>query len=176
VRLATDPAARRPDVGIRPWSESDLDLLQRLLGDPAMTKHIGGPETPEAIRVRHRRYLDSDDLAEGLFAIVVGPEETAVGWVGFWNASWQGEDVLECGWHVLVEFQGQGVATAGTALMIDRARAARTRRSLHAFPSVDNAASNRLCGTLGFTSLGEVEVEYPRGHMMRGNDWCLDLW
>jgi len=41
------------DVDIRPWSDGDLPLLERLMGDPAMTEHLGGPETPEKIRERH---------------------------------------------------------------------------------------------------------------------------
>ena len=165
----------RSDVRIRPWAEGDLQLLLGLLGDPAMTVHIGGPETPDAIRAGHRRYLDSDDPSQDLFAILVGPDETAVGWVGHWRTSWQGEDVLECGWHVLLEFQGRGVATAGTALMVQKARAAKTHRFMHAFPSVDNASSNALCRTLGFTLLGEVDVEYPPGSIMHSNDWRLAL-
>lgn len=162
------------EVGIRPWREGDLELLQALLGDPAMTLHIGGPETPDAIRARHRRYLEGQDR-DGLFAIVVGPEARAAGWVGYWRTTWQNEDVWECGWHVLREYQGMGAATAGTRLMIERLRFEGPPRFLHAFPSVDNAPSNALCRTLGFTLLGEVEVEYPKGSLMRSNDWRLDL-
>ena len=40
------------DISLRRWSKNDLPLLEGLLGDPAMTKHIGGPETPEKIRAR----------------------------------------------------------------------------------------------------------------------------
>ncbi len=39
----------------------------------------------------------------------------------------------------------------------------------------DNAASNALCRTLGFTLLGPVDVEYPKGSVMHSYDWCLDL-
>lgn len=167
--------AHRSDVDIRPWSADDLGLLERLLGDPLMTEHIGGPETPDAIRARHQRYLDSDESIGGVFALVAGVERTAAGWVGHWHTSWQGEDVWECGWSVLPEFQGRGVATAGTALMIERAREAGTRRFLHAFPSTANVPSNSLCRTLDFAQLGEVDVEYPPGSVMHANDWCLDL-
>jgi RimJ/RimL family protein N-acetyltransferase len=165
----------RSDVGIRPWSAGDLELLQRLLGDPAMTEHIGGPETPEAIRARHQRYVDPDESVGGVFAVVARADGAARGWVGYWETSWCGEDVWECGWSVLPEFQGQGVATAGTALMIERARKAGTRRFLHAFPSTANKPSNALCRALGFALLGEVDVEYPPGSVMHANDWCLDL-
>jgi hypothetical protein len=44
------------DIGLRPWAGGDYDLLARLLGGPAMTEHLGGPETPEQLRRRHQRY------------------------------------------------------------------------------------------------------------------------
>lgn len=162
-------------VGIRPWSAGDLSLLERLLGDPAMMEHLGGPDTRDAIRARHERYLGFDGSSEGVFAIVVGSDETPAGWIGYWTTSWHDEDVWECGWHVLPERQSRGVATAAAVLAIEHARARGGCRWMHAFPAVDNVASNALCRRLGFTSLGEVDVEYPVGHMMHSNDWCLDL-
>ena len=40
---------------------------------------------------------------------------------------------------------------------------------------MDNVASNVLCRRLGFELLGEEDVEYPKGGMMRSNAWRLDL-
>ena len=40
------------EIDIRPWSDDDLWLEQRLMGDPAMTIYLGGPETPEKILSR----------------------------------------------------------------------------------------------------------------------------
>ena len=177
---ARDPAADEGhratvDVRIRPYAEGDLPLLERLLGDSAMTVHLGGPESLEAIGARHRRYLDSDGLREGLFTVLAGPEDVAVGWVGYWAETPCGADVCECGWHVLPEFQRRGVATAAVSLVLERMRARDECRYVHAFPAVGNAASNALCRRLGFEFLGKVDVEYPRGSMMRSNDWRLDL-
>ena len=171
----TTPTAH-PAVALRPWAEGDLWLLHRLLGEPEMMRFLGGPESPEAIEARHRRYLTSDPATNGLFAIVAGPEAAPVGWTGFWESEWDGHLVWECGWNVLPEAQGRGVATAAAALMIAEARGRRRHRWLVAFPSVDNAPSNALCRALGLEWRGEVEVEYPKGHLMRSNDWRLDLW
>lgn len=166
----------RDEVSIRPWAAGDLELLERLLGDPETMVHLGGPESLEAIRVRHERYLRSGDADGGLFAVVAGPGRTAVGWVGYWESRWSDDAVWECGWHVLPGFQHRGVATAATVLMLERVRWRRRRhRFLHAFPSVGNPASNALCERLGFEKRGEVEVEYPKGTMMRSNDWRIDL-
>jgi RimJ/RimL family protein N-acetyltransferase len=59
--------------------------------------------------------------------------------------------------------------------VVDRARAARKHRDLHAFPSVDNGASNAVCRKAGFALLRERDFEYPPGHLLRTNDWRLDL-
>jgi RimJ/RimL family protein N-acetyltransferase len=76
---------------------------------------------------------------------------------------------------VLPEFQGRGVATRATAAVVERARAEWKHRFIHAFPSVDNPPSNAVCRKVGFTHQEEVEFEYPPGHLMRCNDWRLDL-
>jgi RimJ/RimL family protein N-acetyltransferase len=79
------------------------------------------------------------------------------------------------GWSVLPAFQGRGVAVAGTVKAIASARAEQTRRYLHAFPSVSNAASNAICRKVGFALVEACDFEYPPGHVMRCNDWRLDL-
>ena len=48
------------EVDIRPWSESDLGLLERLLGDPSMMAHLVGRESLEKIRERHARQFRSN--------------------------------------------------------------------------------------------------------------------
>jgi RimJ/RimL family protein N-acetyltransferase len=144
------------------------------MGDPAMTIHLGGPESPAKIRERHERYCRGSGK-DRMFAIIVGPAHQAAGSVGYWERVWQGHPVWETGWSVLPEFQGQGVATRATAAVVERARAEGSHQFIHAFPSVDNGPSNSICRKLGFTLREEVEFEYPPGHLMRCNDWRLDL-
>ncbi len=162
-------------VSLRPWAQGDHALLPRLLGDPGMTRYLGGPETPEFIRAREERYLVADPEKNGLFAIIAGPDAKPVGWVGYWESKWRGEAVWECGWNVVPEAQGRGIATQAAALMVTDVRRRGTHRCLVAFPSVDNAASNVLCRRLGFELLGEEDVEYPKGRMVRSNAWRLAL-
>jgi RimJ/RimL family protein N-acetyltransferase len=163
------------EVDIRPWEEGDLSLQERLLGDPAMTIYIGGPETPEKIRERHERYLRSSDKGQ-MFVIVVGLERVAAGSIGYWEKEWRGQQVWETGWFVLPEFQGKGIATRATAIVAERARAEKEHRFMQAFPSVDNKPSNAICRKAGFTLLEAIEFEYPPGHFMVCNDWRLDLF
>src|SRR5439155_7967617 len=110
-----------------------------------------------------------------MFKIVDEATGEAVGSVGYWDQTRGGDDIYEMGWFVIPEYQGRGVASAATSLAIDRMRAERKHESVHAFPSIENDASNALCKKLGFTFVKEVHFEYPPGHYMRGNDWRLDL-
>jgi RimJ/RimL family protein N-acetyltransferase len=160
-------------VRIETWGEGDLPLLQQLMGDPAMTEHLGGPESPEKIVERHARYRRS---ANRMFKIVDEATGEAVGSVGYWEREWRDQLVFEIGWSVLPAFQGRGIAGVATAQAIAAAAAERRHRFVHAFPSVENAASNAICRKLGFTLLGEIDFPARRGGFVRCNDWRLDLF
>ena len=160
-------------VRIEPWGEGDLPLLEKLMGDPAMTEHLGGPESPEKIRERQSRY---ETPGSGMFKIVDETTGEPAGSVGYWERDWRDRLVYEAGWSVLPAFQGRGLARLATAQVVALARAERKHRFLHAFPSIDNAPSNAICRRLGFTLVDEREFEYPPGRLMRCNDWRLDLF
>jgi RimJ/RimL family protein N-acetyltransferase len=162
------------DVHLQPWSEEDLPLLEKLLGDPEMMEYLGGPESPEQILRRHRRYValwESD--TDRMFKVVWGSE--AVGSVGYWRKSWHERLIYETGWLILPAYQGKGIATKATAAAIEQAGQEAKFPFMHAFPSVENDASNAICRKLGFTLLETSKVEYPPGHSMTVNDWRLDL-
>jgi RimJ/RimL family protein N-acetyltransferase len=171
VGRVTTPVA----IELVPWGEGDLPLLRKLLGDPEMTRFLGGPESEEKLVERQARYERLDGRTGRLFNILVAECGEAAGWVGYWEKDWRDQQVYETGWMVLPGFQGRGIAVAATAEAISRTRAEQRHRSLHAFPSVENAASNAICRKLGFTLLEECEFEYPEGNLMRCNDWRLDL-
>ncbi|WP_025848075.1 GNAT family N-acetyltransferase [Paenibacillus ehimensis] len=162
-------------VRIEPWAEADLDLLYRL-NTREMLEHLGGPETEERLLARHKRYVEIERKGTGrMFGIVLLPSHEAVGNIGYWERSWQGETVYETGWGVLPAYQGKGIATMAAAAAITSAKAERKHRYMHAFPSVDNPASNAICRKLGFLFVAECSIEYPPGSTMRCNDWRLDL-
>ncbi|HWI71678.1 MAG TPA: GNAT family N-acetyltransferase [Baekduia sp.] len=164
-------------VHLRPWGPADRDLLATLNSDPVQMEHVGGAETAAKIAERQERYArDPHQLV-----IVAGGE--SAGWVGFWEREWrdeQGADelVYEIGWSVLPAFQGRGLATRGTLLAVEVAREAGGAGAIHAFPGVDNAASNAVCRRAGFT-LSEagraITFDYPPGSTIVCNDWRLTL-
>jgi RimJ/RimL family protein N-acetyltransferase len=177
---------KAPHVRLEPWSDADLGLL-RALNAPELMVHLGGPESDEQLLVRHRRYvaLSSESPRRGrLFRIVLLPDgergpasglARSVGTVGYWENVWDGQEIYESGWGLLAPFQGRGIATAAARLAAGQARAQRSHRFLHAFPSVANPSSNAVCRGAGYALRGECAFEYPPGNVLRCNDWYLDL-
>jgi RimJ/RimL family protein N-acetyltransferase len=161
-------------VTLETWGRADLPLLERLMGDPQMTEHLGGPESPDKLRERQARYerLEGSDR---MFKIVDVASGAGVGSVGFWTKTWRDDEVYEIGWMVVPEFQGRGVAVQATAQAIEFARGDDEHRFMHAFPNINNAPSNAICGKLGFELLEACQFEFPKGHFMTCNDWRLDL-
>ena len=166
---------RHDDAGgvrLVPWSEGDFWLLRRI-NSPRMTEFLGGPETEEELVARHRRYLE---VGEGqMCRITLADTGESVGSIGYWAHEWEGDTVWETGWQVLPEFQGRGLAVRAARTVVDMVRNTGTHRYLHALPRVDNAASNAVCRKAGFTLLGEMSVEYPKGQWSMSNNWRLDL-
>jgi RimJ/RimL family protein N-acetyltransferase len=161
-------------VTLEPWGAGDLPLLERLMGDPRMTGHLGGPEGPDKLRERQARY-EGLEGGDRMFKIIDVPTGSGVGSVGFWTKEWHDVLVYEIGWMVVPEFQGRGIAVTATGQAIELARHDNGHRFMHAFPSFDNAPSNAICRKLGFELIEACEFEFPKGHFMTCNDWRLDL-
>jgi len=72
---------------IEPWGDGDLPMLERLLGDPAMMAHLGGPESPERIAKRQAEYRQPGSRQ---YRIVDPNTGEGAGWVGYWHREWRG--------------------------------------------------------------------------------------
>jgi Acetyltransferase (GNAT) domain len=98
--------AKGAGVRLEPWGKDDLPLVRRLMGDPAMTEHLGGPESEVKLVERQARYERVEDEGTGrMFRIVDEATGDAAGSVGFWAKDWRDQQVYEIGWSVLPEFQ-----------------------------------------------------------------------
>jgi RimJ/RimL family protein N-acetyltransferase len=165
---------RTPAIRLEAWAQEDLSLL-RATNSPEMTDHLGGPETDSQVLDRHRRYLDLTDPRAGQMLAVVMPDGRRAGVIGYWERPWRDGLTYETGWSVLPVFQGQGIATAAARAVAVLAGAQRRHGHLHAFPAVDHPASNAICRKAGFALVGEADIEYPPGSVMRCHEWRLAL-
>ena len=161
-----------PSVELRPYSEEDLLLLRRN-NAPEMMEYLGGPETEEKLLDRHQRYINLQ--AGKAYMYVIWVEDEPTGMIGYWEHESKDGLVWEAGWSILPEYQGRGIALAATLALVEKARAEGIHRFMHAYPRVENIASNALCRNAGFELVEESDFEYPPGNPIRCNDWQIDL-
>lgn len=160
-------------IELVPFTDADFWLTEAFEGDPAMMVHLGGPTPKEQLRARHERRLGRVARGDWWFKIVV--DGAGAGGVGIWRREDDGPAYSEMGWMVIPAFQGRGMATAAGRMVLSRARAERRfGPELRAYPNVANAASNAICRALGFTRVGERDLEF-NGRPLRAADWRLSL-
>lgn len=162
------------DLRLEPWSDDDLELELRA-NTPEMKEFLGGEEPFDAVVARHARFLELPVTGAGQMFRIALPDAPGVGSVGYWEREWHGRQVYEMGWHVLSEYQGRGLASAAVRLAADHAALHGSHRYAHAYPKVANGPSNGVCRKAGFTLLGEIDFEYPKGTPIRCNDWRREL-
>jgi len=153
----------------------DVETYVRMRCDPVMMAELGGPQPREGIEAKVARDVASVERDESWNKMIVPDEaepRVVAGNVGLWQHDEDGERLSEIGWMVLPEFQGRGLASRAAAAMLDLARADGRWGLVHAFPGAANAASNGVCRKLGFTLLGETEVEFA-GRILRTNHWTI---
>lgn len=159
-------------IALTLWGPDDLAVLERS-NTPAMTQHLGGPETAEQLRDRQARYLRLNASGEAqMYRIDL--DGVAVGGIGFWRVDHDGEAAYETGWSVETAAQGRGIAREALHRIIGLARARGDRRLLVAYPGADNPASNALCRGAGFVR-GRTFTEPWRGGELTVTAWVLDL-
>jgi hypothetical protein len=72
-------------VRLEPWGDGDLPLVQRLMGDPTMAEHLGGPESPEKLVDRQHRYEQLVGSGRGRMLKIVDEAGAAARAVGYWE-------------------------------------------------------------------------------------------
>lgn len=97
IRQGDAVVQRNPvTIQLAPWSECDLPLLERIMGDPVMMTYLGGPETLEQIAERQKRYERLTESGTGaMFAIVDVTSGEKVGSVGYWERATDSDVVYE---------------------------------------------------------------------------------
>lgn len=151
----------------REMTAADLDDMAALLSDPAVMTFYPAPKTRDEaaawIEWNRRNYAQH---GYGLWIV----ETRAGDFVGDCGLTWQevdGVPLLEVGYHVRTELQGNGLATEAAAACRDFARehighTGHTGRTGHtgvadlvAIIHPDNRASERVAQKIGMARVGE---------------------
>jgi RimJ/RimL family protein N-acetyltransferase len=164
-------------VLLRDVDPGDVEAYVRMRCDPAMMAELGGPLPRDGIEAKVEtdvRKTRADDYWVSMIVPDAATLEVVAGSVGLWSHE-DGPDkgLSEIGWMVLPEFQGHGYAKRAVRAMLQRARVDGRWGVVHAFPGVTNAASNALCRSVGFTLVGERNVEFA-DRELRTNHWRID--
>jgi len=155
---------------LRAYTDADFALTEALETDPAVMHELGGPVPRERLPEVHRLRLADP----WWFVIAEEPGGPAVGTIGVWDATHDGEAIHEAGWMVLPARQGRGIASRALAMLVERARTEPRFSVIHAFPPLTNAPSNALCRKSGFVLRGETDVVFA-GRPLHCNHWALAL-
>ncbi|WDZ85397.1 GNAT family N-acetyltransferase [Micromonospora cathayae] len=184
---------------LRDVEMGDGPAYVRMRCDPEIMAHLGGPFSRDRAEAQVARDVDLVASGNALIKMIVvdspkpkpkpetGPEpetepesqpepesETVAGTVTLWRHEVNGSAGAEIGWLVLPAYQGRGLARRAVSTLLGEARRDGRWGVVHAFPGVDNTASNRLCRTLGFTLVGVRDTPF-RDQVFRTNHWTIDL-
>ena len=160
---------------LRQVEPDDVEAYVRMRCDPEMMAELGGPLPRDGIEDKVKRDVASARAGHAWIEMIVPDEdrpEIVAGNVVIW-AHADEEALSEIGWMVLPEFQGRGLAKQAVRAILARARDQGRWGLVHAFPGVTNGPSNGLCRSVGFTLVGEREVEFA-GRKIRSNHWRID--
>jgi RimJ/RimL family protein N-acetyltransferase len=156
-----------------PYTEADFELTVALDGDDVVMRDLGGAVPAGRLPAVHERRLHPPP-GDRYYAVRSGRSDRTVGLVGLWRTPWEGASVPEAGVLVRREYVGTGVGVRALRALFDLLVAEGVTEPVHAFIAFDNAPSNTLARRMGFTLLGECEVEYE-GRPLRSNHWVLEL-
>ena len=147
---------------MRAFRRDDLDALARMLGNPVVTKYLGG--VPETREQSWRKLLMCAGqwalLGLGYWAVETRADGQFVGQLGFgiFERALDEElaEVPEMGWIFSPDVHGQGIALEAGQAAMAWLTATRGAGPTWAIISPDNKASLKLAARLGFTHRSET--------------------
>ncbi|MFF4219365.1 GNAT family N-acetyltransferase [Streptomyces nondiastaticus] len=154
----------------------DVEAYVRMRCDPVMMADLGGPLPREGMADKVRRDAQQAGADLAWFKMIVpdpNRPDVVAGTVTIWAHETGGEPTSEIGWMVLPEFQGQGLGKRAVCTLLRQARDQGRWGVVHAFPAVNNAASNGICRSVGFRFLSETDVRFA-DRVLKVNHWDID--
>lgn len=135
-----------------------------------MVRYVRHAGSPEEATERYEHFQEHNPRQ---FRIV-GPSGEAIGWMAYWERTWNDELAFEIGWAVHPKFQRLDLREA-TVQAVAAARSEGLMRFLLACPSVDNEQANSICEGTGFMLVETLELPFAPGSIQMCNVWSLDL-
>ena len=157
---------------LQPYGAGDLTLTRALEIDPIVMRHLGGVAGEDRARAVHDKRMAG--IAAGDLYRTVVPDDGAepVGLVAIWRDEFQGAPIHEFGIMFRPEHHRRGLGMSASRQIIAEFRASGRSPELHAFSSVGNEATDQAAPILGFTQVGECDLDYE-GQPLRCRHWLM---
>ena len=161
MRTATD-TLESERLWVRRFTHDDLDLLARLLGDPVVTRHLGGPKdragAETTLRTRALDYYDQHP-GLGMWATLERATGRAVGFHVLNHI--HGEPDIQVGYALFQDAWGLGYATEMSVRLLRYGFEDLGLPAICAITNLDNTASQRVLLKAGLTRQGERTFPHP---------------
>jgi ribosomal-protein-alanine N-acetyltransferase len=149
-------------VRLRPFTEQDLDYLDRWGADP---EAVGVFEWPGHLdpRRRRRRFEKDGYISPEHTALAVAlPDGTAIGVISYWPKHHGGPagGCYETGIALLPEHRGRGHGTTAQRLLVDYLFGYTTANRVEALTDEENVAEQRSLERAGFRREGVLRGAY----------------
>ena len=136
-----------------------------------MVRYVRHAESPDQAAERYKHFQEHNPRQ---FRIVAGQGGEEVGWMAYWERTWNDELAFEIGWAVHPQFQDMSLQEAALEA-IGSARSEGLHRYLLACPTVDNERADALCRNTGFVLVEALELPSAPGVFQTCNVWRQDL-
>ena len=143
---------------LRPWEESDAEILFKWAKDPEVGPRAGWPAHKDV--GESREIIRNIFSGEGMWAVVLKETDEPIGCVGYLSANASNlkiaQDEGEVGYWIAKPYWNLGICTEALQLVIDHCFCEKGYKTLWGtfFPS--NPASGRVMEKCGFIDTGEV--------------------
>jgi RimJ/RimL family protein N-acetyltransferase len=173
------------EMKLVPLSRDDLDLFVSMFGDPEHMAELGGVHPLEKIPSILDKHIGYAEKGTSVTFKIVPTEEDlesyhcdlktgeGVGTVCLWEGEFENQPVSEIGWGVATRYKGCGFATKAVRMLLELAKQSGRWGVIHAFTTVTNTPSNAMCARLGFSLLGECDIDYD-GRPLRANHYTFN--
>lgn len=147
---------------VRRFTLDDLELLARLLADPEVTLHLGGPKdragAEATLRTRALDYYDQHP-GLGMWATVERASGRAVGFHVLNHI--HGEQDIQVGYALFRDAWGQGYATEMSVRLMRYGFDGLALPQICAITNLENTASQRVLLKAGLVRRGERTFTHP---------------
>ena len=145
-----------PRLRLRPMCADDLPALMALWTDPAVTRFLGGPREPVALRAGLSEDLLPDAPALNLWPVVEQASGTVVGHCGILDKEVDGQTEYELVYVFAQEVWGKGYAAEIGLALREHAFHVLGLARLISLIEPENAASRRVAEKVGMRHAGDT--------------------